>query len=191
MAQTVQAMLEQSGAFLSGHFRLTSGLHSGNYLQCAKAFELPECAVALSGLLIAEAAARGVVFDVVISPALGGILFGYEVARQAGVRNIFTERDAENRMCLRRGFQVNPGERFLVLEDVVTTGGSTREVIAVVEQGGGLLAGVGCVADRSRGKADFGVPLLSLIQPDFPTHPPEACPLCASGVPVEKPGSRK
>ena len=191
MQEQTMNMLERAKAFLSGHFRLSSGLHSGNYLQCAKAFELPEVSMELSRLLLELAGRKGIAFDAVISPALGGVILGYEVARQAGVKNIFAERDAENAMTLRRGFEILEGERYLVLEDVITTGGSTREIIELVHKGDATLSAVGCVADRSGGQAEFGVPLLSLVSLTFPVYSPESCPLCAQGVPIVKPGSKK
>lgn len=187
----VMDFLNRSGSFLSGHFRLTSGLHSGKYLQCAQVFKYPDFSESLARMLAGKIAQAGIVFDTVVSPALGGILFGYEISRQAKALNIFAERDAENRMSLRRGFQVAAGERCLVVEDVITTGGSVKEVIELVRNAGGVVVAVGGVADRSRGKAAFDSPFFSLVKLDFETYQPEACPLCASGEPVVKPGSRK
>jgi orotate phosphoribosyltransferase len=184
-------ILKDSDAFLSGHFRLSSGLHSGNYLQCAQVFRFPRHSEVLSRALVEKVGQAGIRFDQVISPALGGILFGYEVSRQAGVPNIFAERDADNRMALRRGFVVNPGESFLVLEDVVTTGGSSLEVMRLVREAGGRVAALGCVADRSRGHLELDVPFFSLVTLDFPAYEPAKCPLCAQGLPLVKPGSKK
>ncbi len=189
--EKIVKILEESEAFLTGHFRLSSGLHSGNYLQCAQVFKFPQHSETLSALLVEKVRQAGIDIDTVISPALGGVLFGYEVSRQAGVPNIFAERDAEARMTVRRGFHVRPGERFLAVEDVITTGGSVREVIELVRAAGGIIQAVGCVADRSRGQALFDVPFFSLIRLEFATYDPAECPLCQSGVPVEKPGSRK
>ncbi|HOT01111.1 MAG TPA: orotate phosphoribosyltransferase, partial [Acidobacteriota bacterium] len=182
-------VLRDSGAFLSGHFKLSSGLHSGHYLQCAALFRFPRPSADLCTDLVKQIRTAGIAFDCVISPALGGVLMGYEVARQANVPNIFAERDAGNAMALRRGFAIEAGQRTLVVEDVITTGGSVKEVKALVQAAGGIVAAVGAIADRSRGKADFGVPFFSLVQLDFPTYEQSQCPLCAAGVPVEKPGS--
>lgn len=184
-------LLKRSEAFLSGHFVLASGLHSGNYLQCAAVFRFPDVSETLSRLLVETIHAAGLTFDVVVSPALGGVLLGYEVSRQAGVPNLFAERDAQNRMSLRRGFSVRPGQRVLVVEDVVTTGGSVREVIELVRSAGAALAAVGCVADRSREPVDFGAPLFSLVKLDFPAYSPESCPQCLTGLPFEKPGTKR
>ncbi len=184
-------VLRDSGAFLSGHFKLSSGLHSGHYLQCAALFRFPRPSADLCADLVKQTQMAGITFDCVISPALGGVLMGYEVARQANVPNIFAERDASNAMALRRGFAIEAGQRTLVVEDVITTGGSVKEVMALVQAAGGIVAAVGAIADRSRGKADFGVPFFSLVQLDFPAYEQSHCPLCAAGVPVEKPGSKK
>ena len=184
-------ILKESQAFLAGHFRLSSGLHSGNYLQCAQVFRFPEHSETLSRLLVEKIRQAGIGFDQVISPALGGLLFGYEVSRQAGVPNIFAEREPDNKMALRRGFAIQPGESFLVVEDVVTTGGSSLEVMRLVREAGGRVAALGCVADRSRGKLTLDVPFFSLVTLDFPAYEPESCPLCAQGLPVVKPGSKK
>ncbi len=189
--EDVLKVLRDSGAFLSGHFKLSSGLHSGNYLQCAALFRFPKPAADLCADLVNRIQVAGISYDCVISPALGGVLMGYEVARQAGVPNVFAERDAGNTMTLRRGFTVEPGQRALVVEDVITTGGSVKEVIALVQAAGGIVAAVGSIADRSRGNADFGVPFFALVQLDFPTFEQSRCPQCAAGVPVEKPGSKK
>jgi len=176
-----------TGAYLRGHFRLTSGLHSAEYLQSAKVLQYPNIAEKLAQELVARMP-KG---DAVASPALGGLVIGHEVARAMGVRFIFTERDAEGKMTLRRGFAVTPGERFIVIEDVVTTGGSTKEVIDLLSSMGASVLSAGSIVDRSGGKADVGVPRVALttLQPE--TWPPDFCPLCKDGVPVEKPGSRK
>jgi len=190
-APDVIELLKRSDAFLSGHFVLASGLHSGNYLQCAAVFRFPDISEILSRLLAEKLRDAGIAFDMVVSPALGGVLLGYEVSRQAGVPNLFAERDAQNRMALRRGFAVSPGQRVLVVEDVVTTGGSVREVIELVRNAGAVLAAVGCVADRSREPVDFGAPLFSLVRLDFPAFKPEDCPQCRAGLPFEKPGTKR
>jgi orotate phosphoribosyltransferase len=187
----VLKVLQEVGAFHSGHFKLSSGLHSGNYLQCAALFRWPHPSAELCADLVNSIRAAGIAFDVVVSPALGGVLMGYEVSRLAEVPNIFAERDSDSAMTLRRGFAVEAGQRALVVEDVITTGGSVKEVMALIRAAGGTVAAVGGIADRSRGRADFGVPFFALVQLDFPTYPPEQCPLCAAGVPVVKPGSKK
>jgi orotate phosphoribosyltransferase len=183
----VRALYESTGALLRGHFRLTSGLHSDTYLQSALVLQRPDDAARLGQALAARF--RRVAIDVVVAPALGGILVAHEVARALGVRGLFTERE-DGRMTLRRGFRIGPGERCLVVEDVVTTGGSTREVMAAVEALGGVVAGVGALVDRSGGKADLPEPRAALLTLEVPSYRPEDCPLCRAGVPVVKPGSR-
>lgn len=190
-SQEVQHLFEQAGAYLSGHFLLTSGLHSPNYLQCALVLRDPPRAErlghALASLLEEISGARP---DLVMSPALGGVIIGHEVARALGVPFLFTERDAERVMTLRRGFTLQPGQKVFVVEDVITTGGSTREVIETAQDSGAEVLAAGSIVDRSAGKADVGVPHGSLWQLAVESFPPEVCPLCDSGVPVVKPGSR-
>ena len=181
------ALYEKTGALLRGHFRLTSGLHSDIYLQSALVLQHPEHAEALGRALAAsfrDAGAR-----TVLAPAIGGILVAHEVARGLGVRALFTERE-QNMMTLRRGFTLERGEPCLVVEDVITTGGSTREVIKVVEDARGVLVGVGALIDRSGGAATFPVKKAALATLAVPTDKPEDCPLCKTGVPAVKPGSR-
>ncbi len=175
------------GALLEGHFLLTSGLHSSQYLQCALVLQHPAHAERLCALLARAFQGQGI--GVVAAPALGGIIVAHEVARALGARALFTER-AEGRMTLRRGFQISPGERTLVVEDVITTGGSTRQVMQVIEEQGGKVAGVGCLVDRSGG-APFEVERHALIRLEIPNYAPEACPLCKEGRPLVKPGSRQ
>jgi len=184
----VLKFFDQHGALLKGHFKLSSGLHSGQYLQCALVLQHPDVA----GRLAKELAGRfsGEKIDVVVGPALGGVTIAYEVARALGIHGIFTERQ-DGAMTLRRGFEVKPGERALVVEDVVTTGGSTKEVIDVVRRSGGDIAGVGCIIDRSGGKTAFGARFESLAKIDIETFDEKTCPLCKKGEPVTKPGSRK
>jgi orotate phosphoribosyltransferase len=181
------ASFQKTGAYLRGHFRLTSGLHSGEYLQSALVLQYPPQAEEL-GKRLAASMPKG---EAVASPALGGLIIGHEVARAMGARFIFTERDADGKMTLRRGFSVRPGERVVVVEDVVTTGGSTREVIELLRAAGAEVLAAGSIIDRSGGAADVGAPRVALttLQPE--TWSPEDCPLCKQGVPVEKPGSRK
>jgi orotate phosphoribosyltransferase len=194
MDKQVMPLFEETGAYLRGHFRLTSGLHSGEYLQCAKVLAVPEYAERL-GRALAEKL-RGVVpagetVDVVVSPAMGGIIIGHEVARAFRVPSLFTERDAATReMSLRRGFAVEPGQRAVVIEDVVTTGGSTKEVVELLQKAGARVLAAASIIDRSGGSADVGVPRVALEVMHPVTWTAEECPLCRDGVPVVKPGSR-
>jgi len=184
-------MYRRSGALLEGHFRLTSGLHSPGYLQCALVLQYPQHAEAL-GRAIADRV-RDLRATVVLSPALGGVVIGHEVARALGVRAIFAERQ-DGVLTLRRGFIIGEQDRVLVVEDVLTTGGSTRETMLVAKAAGGQVVGAASIVDRStpamaRG-ADLGVPFVTLLAIDLPTYEPDTCPLCAQGLPVVKPGSR-
>jgi orotate phosphoribosyltransferase len=184
-------LFRQTGAYLSGHFRLTSGLHSNEYLQCALVLQYPVHAEYL-GWRLADAV-RTLIEEppaVVASPALGGLIIGHEVARELGARFVFTERDANSKMTLRRGFQVTPGESVVVIEDVVTTGGSTADVVAVMKAAGAQVLAAGSIIDRSGGRAEVGVPRSALATLQVETWDPAVCPLCAQGVPVLKPGSR-
>lgn len=184
----VLALFRESGALLEGHFRLSSGLHSPGYLQCAVVLQHPARAEAL-GAGIADAA-RSWGVNVVLSPALGGIVIGQEVARALGVRAVFAER-TDGTLALRRGFALSDEDRVLVVEDVLTTGGSTRETIAVAEAQGARVVGAASIMDRSEGHHGLSVPFAGLCPMHLPTYPPESCPLCASGAPVTKPGSRR
>jgi orotate phosphoribosyltransferase len=185
--QEVLTLYEQSGGLLRGHFLLSSGLHSDTYLQSAKVLEVPKRAEALGRELATPFAGDGV--EVVVGPALGGILVAHEVARALGARALFAEREGGT-MRLRRGFQIQPGERCLVVEDVITTGASTREVIRVVEEARGVLVGVGSLIDRSGGSTAFSAKKAALAALTIPTYKPEDCPLCKAGSPPIKPGSR-
>ena len=184
----VLKIFDKYNALLTGHFRLSSGLHSEKYLQCALVLQYPDVAQELSKALLEKF--NKIKIDVVIGPALGGITLAYEVARASGVRGLFTERQ-ESKMVLRRGFSIKAGEKVLVVEDVITTGGSTKEVIDVVKAQGGIVVGVGSIIDRSGGKIDFGAPFQSLAKIEVETFKEEACPLCKSGTSITKPGSRK
>jgi orotate phosphoribosyltransferase len=179
-------IFRETEAYLKGHFRLTSGLHSSEYLQSALVLQHPALAEEL-GRDLAKNMPKG---QVVASPALGGLIIGHEVARAMDARFVFTERDAAGKMVLRRGFFLRPGETVVVVEDVVTTGGSTREVIELMRGAGAEVLGVGSIIDRSGGKVDLGVPRVALATLDAVAWTPEACPLCKEGLPVEKPGSR-
>ena len=180
-------LYRRSGALLEGHFRLTSGLHSPGYLQCALVLQHPQHAEAL-GRAIAERT-RDLRPTVVLSPALGGVVIGHEVARALGVRAIFAERQ-DGALMLRRGFVVAENDRVLVVEDVVTTGGSTRETIQVARAAGGHVVGAGSIVNRGTG-APLDVPYVALLEIALPTYEPDTCPLCAQGLPVVKPGSRQ
>ena len=181
------ALYEKTGALMRGHFRLTSGLHSDVYLQSALVLQFPEHAAALGAALAAPFRDAGA--TTVLAPAIGGILAAHEVARALGSRCLFTERE-NGVMTLRRGFALAPGERCLVVEDVITTGGSTREVVECVEKAGGVVVGVGSLIDRSGGAAQFAVKRAALATVQAQTWKPEACPLCKTGSEAVKPGSR-
>jgi len=183
----VLALFRQAGALHEGHFRLSSGLHSSGYLQCALVLQHPSHAETLGTAL--AGALRDLRPSVVLSPALGGLIIGHEVGRALGVRAIFAERQ-DNVLTLRRGFSLSTDDRVVIIEDVVTTGGSTGETIAVASQAGASVIGAGSIIDRSGGSVTLGVPFRALAALDLPTFAPESCPLCASGQPVTKPGSR-
>jgi orotate phosphoribosyltransferase len=185
-------LFQQTGAFHTGHFRLTSGLHSPEYLQSALVLAHPRHAETLGRELAARILALLPQENValVISPALGGLIIGHEVARALGVRFLFTERDADRKMSLRRGFTLAPGERVVVVEDVITTGGSTKEVIDIVRAAGAIPVAAGSIIDRSGGAVDLGIPRAALETLHVVAYSPEECPMCRAGEPVVKPGSR-
>jgi orotate phosphoribosyltransferase len=183
-AGEAQGLFERCGAMLAGHFQLSSGRHSDRYVEKARVLERPDIAMALAQ----EISSWYERVQVVVAPAVGAIPLGFAVALSAGARSVYAERE-EGRMRLRRGFSVLPGERALVVEDVVTTGGSAREVYALVQESGGDLLGVAALIDRST--ADMGLPLRAVLRVDAKTWDPGACPLCADGLPVESPGSRR
>lgn len=180
-------LFRAAGALLEGHFTLSSGLHSTGYLQCALVLQDPTRAEQLGRALGAQLKAHG--GNVVLSPALGGLIIGHEVARALGVRAIFAERQ-EKVLALRRGFTLSTSDRVIVIEDVVTTGLSTRETIEVAKAAGATVVAAGSIIDRSGGTSNLGVPYHSLAALTLPTYEPDACPLCAAGSPVTKPGSR-
>jgi orotate phosphoribosyltransferase len=188
LASDVLRVFRDSGAFLEGHFRLSSGLHSPGYLQCALVLQHPRHAETLGAAL--AAAATGWTPTVVLSPALGGIVIGQEVGRALGVRAIFAER-TDGALALRRGFALASEDRVLVVEDVLTTGGSTRETIDVATSHGASVVGAASIIDRSGGRHGLTVPFAALCPMDLPTYAPEACPLCAAGSLATKPGSRQ
>jgi orotate phosphoribosyltransferase len=189
---SVLNLFERTSAYLHGHFRLTSGLHSSEYLQCALVLQHPVHAGSLGRDLAGQVRAlfAGGEVNVVASPAVGGLIIGHEVARALGARFIFTERGTDGRMTLRRGFSVQPGESVVVIEDVVTTGGSTREVVELLAAAGARVLAAGSIIDRSGGSAQVGAPRTALATLQVTAWLPENCPLCQQGLPVVKPGSR-
>lgn len=184
----VLSHFKESGAFLEGHFLLTSGLHSPHYFQCAKVLQYPALAQKMCWVLAEQYITEEI--TVVVGPAMGGIIVAHEVARLINARAIFAERE-EGTMSLRRGFELTPNDSVLVVEDVVTTGGSIMEVINLVQQSGATLKGVGFLVDRSQGKVEFPCPRFALIKMDVVTYAPMECPLCQAKEPLVKPGSRK
>jgi orotate phosphoribosyltransferase len=191
-AESVLELFRSTGAYLEGHFRLTSGLHSSTYLQCALVLQHPAAAEKLGGMLAEEIRKLVPVrLELVVTPAIGGLIIGHEVARALGTRFLFTERDpTTSKMALRRGFTVGRGETAVVVEDVITTGGTTQDVIEVLRAAGATVLAAGSIIDRSGGRADVGVPRAALATLQVAAHYPEECPLCQRGIPVVKPGSR-
>lgn len=183
--EEILAVFRKTGVMLEGHFQLTSGRHSDQYMQCARLFQYPDVAERFAK----ELAGKFENVDLVAGPALGGIIIAYEVSRHLGVRNVFAERENGN-MTLRRGFEIPQGARVLVVEDVVTTGGSVKEVIDLVRNLGGEIAGVGSIVDRSDGKVDFSVPFAAVLSMEVVSWDAGECPLCHEGWPLVKPGSR-
>ena len=181
------ALFRRSGALLEGHFRLSSGLHSPGYLQCALVLSLPSEAETIGNAL--GEALRQYGANTVLSPALGGVVIGHEVARALGVRAIFAERQ-DNALTLRRGFALGPSDKVIVVEDVLTTGLSTRETMQVAKHAGAKVVAACAMIDRSTGNHSLEVPFHALLPMRLPTYQPESCPLCARGVPLTKPGSR-
>ena len=184
----VLELFRRSGALLEGHFRLSSGLHSDRYLQSALVLQYPELAERLGAALAART--RHLQATAVLSPALGGIVIGQEVGRALHVRALFAERQ-DGVLTLRRGFTLSPSDRVLVVEDVITTGGSTRETIAVANAAGANVLGAAAIIDRGSEAARLDMPLQALVRMQVAAYAPESCPLCAKGVPVVKPGSRQ
>jgi len=185
---TVVDHFRETDALLEGHFILSSGLHSPKYLQCALALQFPFDA-AKFGRAIAEYFTEAGI-DTVASPAIGGLVIGYEVAKALNVRFIWTERQ-NGEMTLRRGFSIKEGEKILVVEDVITTGGSIKECIQVIETHGGNVTNAASIIDRSAGKTDVGVPRIALVELDVPSFNAENCPMCDEGTTAVKPGSRE
>jgi len=187
--EEVMKKFEQAGAIQKGHFKLTSGVHSDTYIQCAQVMQHPEFMHNLCSELGKKF--KGDDIDVIIGPAIGGIIMAHVMARVLGpwVRAIFTERE-NGKMTLRRSFEIKEGEKVLVVEDVTTTGSSVREVMDIVKSREGKVVGVGVLIDRSGGKVDFGIKAEKLLTVDIKTYLPEECPLCKKGIPAAKPGSR-
>jgi len=186
-------IFEQKEALLRGHFLLSSGLHSDKYIQCALVLQYPDIAEKIAKLLVekfvSDVSTRSSV-DLVVSPAIGGIVIGQEIARVLNCRVIFCERDSRGKFILKRGFSINKDDKVLVVEDVITTGGSTKEVIEVVENNNGKTIAVLSIVDRSEGKVNFEIPKVSLLSLDIKTFSPDQCPLCKEKIQLVKPGSR-
>jgi orotate phosphoribosyltransferase len=188
MTDAVEKMFEKSGALLKGHFLLTSGLHSPVYWEKALVIQYPEYTEKLCRMIADHFRQSGA--QVVAGPTTPGIILSYEMARQLGVRAIFAERDElGSGRVFRRGFHIAPGEKVLVVDDILTTGGSVSEVIAAVKKLGGIVVGVGVLVLRTAQEPDFGVPLYACHRTQVITYPPDKCPLCAAGIPLVKPGS--
>ncbi|OGO03817.1 MAG: orotate phosphoribosyltransferase [Chloroflexi bacterium RBG_13_53_26] len=181
-----ERIFKEAGAFAEGHFQLTSGLHSPIYWEKFRILEQPRYTERLCRMIAEHF--RGHNIQLVAGPTTGGVIVAYEVAKQLGVRSIYAERQGNARV-FRRGFEIAQGEQVLVVDDVLTTGGSVREVIAEVKRRGGRLVGLGVLVDRSQGEMDFGTPLFSCLRTVVPTYKPEECPLCGEGKPLVKPGS--
>ncbi len=187
-SEAILEVFRETGALLEGHFLLSSGLHSPKYLQCALVLQDPSRAERLCGQL--ARAFAGEMIDCVVGPALGGIVVAHELAQALGTKAVFAEWE-DGRMTLRRGFQIEPGQRVLLAEDVITTGGSLREVLAMVKAAGAEVAGVAALVDRTGARdPELGAPLTALVRLDVPIYTPEECPLCDKGLPLVKPGSR-
>ncbi|MFY9198997.1 MAG: orotate phosphoribosyltransferase [Acutalibacteraceae bacterium] len=188
--ERVTEVLKEAGVLLEGHFLLTSGRHSNKYLQCANIFRNTKYSEELCAALAEKYKDDDI--QLIIGPAMGAVQMAYEVSRNFGCENFFTERDENGKMQLRRGFSIKPGQRVLVVEDVVTTGGSVREVVEYIQQNGGVVAGVGSIVDRTGGNIDFGVPFKAVYSVDVQSWYKDECPLCKEGkIELVKPGSRK
>ena len=186
MTENTEAIFEKAGAILKGHFLLTSGLHSPVYWEKFKVLQYPNYTEQLCRLIVDHFRKQEI--QVVAGPTTGGIILASEVARQLGVRGIFAEKIGEKERAFKRGFSINPGERVLIVDDILTTGSSIREVMAAVKSQGGIIIGIGVLVDRSEQKPDFGVPLFGCLRSETITYSPEDCPLCAAKIPLVKPG---
>ena len=180
-------ILLKSEALLSGHFLYTSGRHGAQYMQCARVLQYPEYTEALAKTV--AAGFEGEKIDIVLAPAVGGIVWGYELARALGAKSIFAERE-DGKMTLRRGFEIPKGTRIVVAEDVITTGGTVLEVLEIAKTHGAEIIGVGVIVDRSGGKIDLGTKIAAALTTEIASYAPEDCPLCKQGLPITKPGSR-
>ena len=189
MTESVEEMFEKSGAVLKGHFLLTSGRHSPVYWEKAQVLQYPEYTEKLCGMIADHFRGRDI--SVVAGPTTPGIILAYETARQLGVRSIFAEKGEAGGRVFRRGFNIDPGEPVLIVDDILTTGGSIRDVMEAVKQQGGKVAGIGVLVDRSTEKTDFGVPFFSCHREEIVTYEASECPLCAQGIPIVKPGSSR
>ena len=186
--QEILDIFTRTRALLQGHFVLRSGLHSGHYFQCAQVCQRMDAVQRLAELLLARVHAQGLKFSTVLAPAMGGLVIGQEIARQAGARYIFAEKE-NNALVMRRGFTLTPNEQVLIVEDVVTRGGRVLEALEIVRKAGGQSVGVAMLVDRSAGAAHFAVPAISLLELSFPTFPADAVPDWLAKLPIEKPGS--
>ena len=186
--EEIIAVFKEKEVMLEGHFLLTSGRHSNKYMQCAKLFQYPDVSEMICRQLAEQFSDMDI--DLVVGPAVGGIIMAYEMSRQLGVKNIFAERE-NGKMTLRRGFEVPKGAKILVTEDVVTTGGSVKEVIELLDGMGAQVMAVGSVVDRSAGKVDFGVPFRAVLSMEVKSYEADECPICKTGAQLVKPGSRK
>jgi orotate phosphoribosyltransferase len=186
--QEILDIFTRTRALLQGHFVLRSGLHSGHYFQCAQVCQRMDAVQRLAELLLARVHAQGLKFSTVLAPAMGGLVIGQEIARQAGARYIFAEKE-NNALVMRRGFTLTANEQVLIVEDVVTRGGRVLEALEIVRKAGGQSVGVAMLVDRSAGAAHFAVPAISLLELSFPTFPADAVPDWLAKLPIEKPGS--
>jgi len=187
LIDNVEEIFQKSGAILKGHFLLASGLHSPVYWEKFQVLQFPNYTEQLCHMIATHFLKQGI--QVVAGPTTGGIILAFEVARQLGVRGIFAEKEGTSERAFRRGFTINPGERVLIADDILTTGNSIREVMAAVNRQGGIVVGIGVLVDRSEQRVDFGVPLFSCHRAITPTYTPQDCPLCAAQIPLVKPGS--
>ncbi len=183
----IKEIFKKSGAILEGHFLLTSGLHSPIYWEKFSVLQLPQYTQQLCHIISKHFKNESI--EVVAGPTTGGIILAYEVAKQLGVRGIFAEKEGVDRRTFKRGFGIKPSERVLVVDDILTTGKSIREVLSLINERGGQVIGIGVLVDRSEKKHDFGIPLFSCLRSITPVYKPQDCPLCAAAIPLEKPGS--
>jgi len=182
-----EEIFQKSGAILKGHFLLASGLHSPIYWEKFQVLQSPSYTEQLCRMIATHFQEEGI--QVVAGPTTGGIILAFEVARQLEIRGIFAEKEGATERAFRRGFSINPGERVLIVDDIITTGNSIRQVMAAVTKQGGIVIGIGVLVDRSEQKPEFGVPLFSCLRSITPTYTPQDCPLCAAHIPLVKPGS--